>query len=225
MANGERGPFGPDAEDSGSKGAAGGDRGGTTADRAARVVREESGAGRITPDDGSSMTERAVRAARLVRDESGAGRITPLERAWEGRLEDLQAALDEDGDANDIRVLHEGGRVFLFSGISMTAAYASLAARADSGSIVSAIAETVRHDSRVYPRPTPLSAFSGPPFNLSPDALAASLEEVAADPSLSDIKEVRASDDSVFLYSSDEMDPGQALSRAEWMAVGRYENP
>ncbi|MFB3854585.1 MAG: hypothetical protein ACE148_12270 [Vicinamibacterales bacterium] len=167
---------------------------------------------------------RADRAASFVRSESSAGRLTPLGRAWGGTAEDLQAALDEIGAA-DVKVLRESGCVFLFSDRSMTAAYASLAARAEAGSVVSAIVETVRHDSRAYPRPTPVIVFSGPPFNLSPEGIAAALDAIGADTSSADIKQVRASDGSVFLFSSNEMDAGLAASRAEWMAVGRCDNP
>ncbi|RPJ81925.1 MAG: hypothetical protein EHM13_09715 [Acidobacteria bacterium] len=165
------------------------------------------------------------RVAGVVRAESSGGRPTRMESAWDGSVEDLQSALAESGDAGDITVLQEGGKVFLFSDRWMTVAYASIAVRAEAGSSTSSIADTVRHDSRLYPRPTPVVTFLAPPFNLSPDQLDAALDAISADASLGDIKRICASDGSVFLYSSAEMDAGQAASRAEWMAVGRYENP
>lgn len=156
---------------------------------------------------------------------SRAGSPARLEDVWDGGLEELTAALAAREDSTDIVVLPSGEAVFLYSERWMTAAYAALAARATSGDRLSLVAAAVREDSRIYPRPTPASVFSVPPFNLSPAELESIVNEMARDPAFADIGRVQASDGTVFLYSTGGMTAAYAESRAEWLAVGQYENP
>ncbi len=90
---------------------------------------------------------------------------------------------------------------------------------------VGAIAEAVRRDSAIYPRPTPVAALCEAPFGLPEADAPAILDRLLADPSCSDIRLVAASDGSRFLYSSRHMSDVLASSRAEWMAVGHPQNP
>jgi hypothetical protein len=107
----------------------------------------------------------------------------------------------------------------------MTRAYAEAAACAACGDNRYAIAQTVRGESRTYPRPTPLALFSEAPFLLPKEILDETVEAMLTDPDYGDIRRIQASDGSGFLFSSVHMDPAHAESLAEWMAVGHARNP
>jgi len=182
----------------------------------------EPGAPSAGAADVSARLEAALAAVRL---DSSAGRVTRLEAIWEGLEEEFRSVLSRHADAADIVVLGEGPGVFLFSDRWMTAPYAAMAARAAGGDVIGLVAEAIRSDSRTYPRPTPAAVFAGPPFDVPAEQLALVLDKVARDPAYADIGRVVASDGSIFYFSSNGMSAVQAASRAEWMAVGRYENP
>jgi hypothetical protein len=126
---------------------------------------------------------------------------------------------------DDLSLIREGERTYAYSERHMTRAYAELAARAGSEDLLHAIAETVRSDSATYPRPTPVALFSEKPFRFLPELLNAALQALAADPKYQDIHLVRASDGSRFLFSSNHLDTAHAESLAEWLSVGRLNNP
>lgn len=187
-----------------------------------RLEEETAGCPRLEEVTGCAPLEEAVET---VRSRSRAGSLTRLDEVWNGSLEELTASLAAREDSTDIVVLPCGEAVFLYSERWMTEPYAAMAARAMSKDRLSLVALTVREDSLVYPRPTPVSVFSSPPFNLTPADLESILDELARDPAFADIGRVQASDGTVFLYSTSGMTAAYAESRAEWLAVGQYENP
>lgn len=107
----------------------------------------------------------------------------------------------------------------------MARRYAETAAGVASGDIPLTIAETVRCESATYPRPTPVDTFKSMPFNLSCEQIDAATRIIFGDSRFADIGSVRASDGSVFLYSTAHLSLAQAQSMAERIAVGLHENP
>jgi hypothetical protein len=200
-----------------------------------------------TPSD-SRVAAELEQLAEKVRAASLAGHVLDADLAWAGGTVALLAALeavqapavaaapetgspdplsapaDLSGDA-DIALVRAGDRTFLFSDQCMTRPYAEAAARSATGDVRGLIAETVRRDSAVYHRPTPVAAFSGPPFGLPAEQVASVVDAMAGDAGHLDICVVRASDGSAFLFSSPHVTPAQAESLAEWMAVRKFENP
>ncbi|HSK07999.1 MAG TPA: aldehyde ferredoxin oxidoreductase C-terminal domain-containing protein, partial [Vicinamibacterales bacterium] len=87
------------------------------------------------------------------------------------------------------------------------------------------IVETVRRDSEVYPRPTPVASFTGTPYLIDERAVDAAIARLPELPDCADIRLATSSDGTRFLFSSRHMDPALAASRAEWMAVGSAGNP
>jgi len=87
------------------------------------------------------------------------------------------------------------------------------------------IAATVRSDSAGYPRPTPVATFRGQPYYLSKEEVTAAVGRMRVSPQYADINQVCASDGAEFLFSSDHLGREQAASMAEWIAVGRHDNP
>jgi len=188
----------------------------------------------LSPDDERRVRLRAD--VERIRTESAAGRLvagSDLEIGQAG--EDTGRATTRHvppplfaelgAEAADIEHVTSAGAALYYSTRSMTGRYAELKARAGRGDLAAAVAETVRDESATYPRPTPVAAFLEPPFNISPDALDGLVARVLADPASNDICLVEASDGSRFLFSTRHLDARHAASLAEWVAVGRGENP
>ena len=160
-----------------------------------------------------------------VREDSRQGELTPVaEEAFpEGEAEFI--ALGAEAGAADIISIRESGRWYLFSDRHMTRQYAEAAALGASGDSLRMIAATVRSESAIYPRPTPVETFFDRPYSLKPSDVKEAVAKMLADPGFADIKGARASNGAEFLFSSDHLDPDQAAAIAEWLAVGRFENP
>jgi len=148
--------------------------------------------------------------------------VVRLDEVWDRTEEEFHAQVSGHNDIDRVR---EGEVCYLYSTNFMTRSYAETAARISSGDIPLTIAETVRSESATYPRPTPVETFKGKPFYLSAEQVAAAIRIIFGDPRSADIGSVRASDGSVFLYSTDHLSSAQAQSMAERIAVGLHENP
>ena len=162
-----------------------------------------------------------------VRRASHSGNVIRFGDEWPG-TEDEFLRLTQTQTAKgfeDIRLVRDSGDTYLYSERHMTHSYAETAARARCEDIQHVIAETVRHDSLTYPRPTPAAVFTESPFLLSRQALTTAIETISRDAKYADIRLLRASDGSLFLFSSAHLDPAHAESLAEWIAVGHLENP
>lgn len=161
-----------------------------------------------------------------VRRASCAGIVLPLAEVWHGSEAELAGLLACLGpDSRDVEILREGGHCYLYCGSQMSAGYARTAALAAAGNLARAIAETVRRDSSTYPRPTPADSFTRNPFNLTNGQIAETMRQIGADSGFGDVQPVRASDGTLFLFSTKYLDRARAESMAERIAVTRFENP
>jgi len=177
------------------------------------------------PDISESNSSETLDAlAGKVREASRSGKVLPLHDVWKGNGEDFLEWKQSQTGMDDIALMQENGE-FLYSEQHMTRAYAEGAARAVCKDKCYAIAQTVRGESRTYPRPTPLALFGEAPFLFSKDILDEAVKTMLSDPDYGDIRPIQASDGSRFLFSSVHMDPAHAESMAEWMAVGHMQNP
>jgi hypothetical protein len=171
------------------------------------------------PDSISIETLAAL--AQRVREACRAGKVVPRAELWQ----ENDAPPWEKAGIQDIALIHHGEREYFYSELLMTHSYAEMAARARNTNACLVIAETVRDDSRIYARPTPIAIFMDAPFQIPQDSLSQALEDMCGDPRYSDVRSVWASDDSRFLFSSIYLHPAQAESLVEWAAVGRLQNP
>ena len=105
----------------------------------------------------------------------------------------------------------------------LSATYASILAGLDEPCRL--MAETVRSNSQLYPRPIPLDMFEYPPFNFSHETVEACLKSLAENPDYADIRFVESSVDTVYLYSETYMERGYAAFLAERADVGLLLNP
>lgn len=167
-------------------------------------------------------------AADKVRSDSAALKLTGLS-ALQGIMpeEDPAEVLAGAAEAGYADILKAEGCKgdYYFSERFMTPAYATRLARVEDDDVASLIAETVRDESRIYPRPTPVAAFHAPPYSISPQAFAMAALKLGREAELSDIRSCSASDGSEYLFSTRYLSEDHAQGLAEYDAVGRWQNP
>lgn len=136
--------------------------------------------------------------------------------------EEMQGTINEiigSGEAPDIKMLAtKKGAKYLYSDISMANNYAKILLRLEENDPCYTIAETVREESRVYPRATNIRLFLYPPFNMERDKLLGYIEETMKQ--YEDIKKLEQDKlrlrypGHIFLYSEKYMSEMYAISLA-----------
>jgi hypothetical protein len=167
--------------------------------------------------ESDALRSRLAALLERVRQASRDGAVLRLDEVWREEA--------EPGRLEDLAIVHEGRHAYLYSTRHMTRQYAETAARIAEGDITRLIAEAVRADSATYPRPTPVETFAGQPFGLAHDQISQALARMLADPGFYDIHTVTSSNGTLFLFSTRHLEPAHAASLAEWLAVGRSNNP
>jgi hypothetical protein len=134
-----------------------------------------------------------------------------LKKVVEGS-EDLHELASQDGSRH------------YYSSHFMTGAYARILLQ-KKGDQLRLIAETVRENCALYPRPVPLDIFTQPPFDLARQEVLEDLERMAAEEEYRDILPTTTSASRIFLYSTLHLEPEYASMLAEWLDVGQFNNP
>jgi len=182
----------------------------------------------------SRLEESMLLAARRVRADSGERNVlTPeadlLGPDREGRGVDLAAlaALPADGRYADIRkVTTAAGDVCYHSTRYVSGGYAALLCRAASKDPCATIAETVREDSKIYPRATNIRVFGAAAFGVAADALDGTIEEILRRAEFSDIRRiVHPATGGTYLYSDRYLTEPHAVALMDWEEVGKEESP
>lgn len=134
----------------------------------------------------------------------------------------IKKAVDGSDDLRQISARDGSWRYY--SSHSMSEAYVLILLQKE-GDPLRLIAENVRQNSAVYPRPVPLDIFRDPPFDLTRQKILSYLEQMAADEEYRDIATTTTSASRVFLYSTLHLEPEYAFMLAEWLDVGQFDNP
>jgi hypothetical protein len=191
----------------------------------------------ITPEaanEKSSAEETWLKIADQVRADSEKSIcLTPLKSLVEflpdvsaERAENYALAMMDDARYQDIRqVIGPTGIAYLFSEAYMTANYATILARIEAKDPFTTIVETVREESRAYPRPTKVTLFFEPLFQIEQCQMEPLIETMLRREDYRDIHQVVASNGAVYLYSDRYLKVGQAEYWVEWEEVGRAQNP
>lgn len=136
---------------------------------------------------------------------------------------------DDEGDwdplaleCDDIVVLQGVEQIYLYSRISMTDTYAHWSFLAKEDNDVTTFVETVREESRVYPRPMPVDSLQNIPFRFNPHRIAAAWDIVRASGKFPDIDTLTASNGDVYYFSTESLSKDYAQSLAEWASVERF---
>ena len=178
-------------------------------------------------------------ATQVIRHRSGQGQLATEEDILEevvalgfveGGPAEVQAALAEilaaaKTASDDLREIQDQtGERRYYSAQFMTGMYARLLVRRE-GDPLQLIAEIVRENSSLYPRPFPVGGFERSPFGMSREAIQQCLDRMAGLEAYQDIARTTTSAGNSFLYSRTYLDPDYAASLAEWIDVGQYDNP
>jgi hypothetical protein len=173
-----------------------------------------------------ALRQRLQALATDVREASRSARVVALEDVWSGTEEEYlrSIAFHAEAGCDDVALVRDSGRVYLFSQLLMTRPYAEACAQSQCEDKRHVIAETVRAESLTYPRPTSVATFGEPPFMLSTESVDAAIAAFAGDAAYDDIQAVSASDGTPFLFSTNHLTPAHARSLAEWIAVEREQH-
>jgi len=138
----------------------------------------------------------------------------------------LETLLKEVLGANvDLREISErNGIPYYYSVQSLSETYAGILVRKSEDPLW-LIAEVVRENSQLYPRPVPVDSFREPPFGLTGEEILDSLAAMGERKEYQDIAQTITSVGTPFLYSTEHLDPDQASTMAEWLDVGQVNNP
>jgi hypothetical protein len=134
----------------------------------------------------------------------------------------LKKVVDGSEDLHELTA-QDGSRHY-YSSHFMTEAYARILLQ-KKGDQLRLIAETVRENCALYPRPVPLDIFTQPPFDLARQEVLNDLERMAEEEEYRDILPTTTSASRVFLYSTLHLEPEYASMLAEWLDVGQFNNP
>jgi hypothetical protein len=201
-----------------------------------RVTQSAWGAGEAIPPRWEAASQAAIQ---VIRHRSGQGQLATEEdvleelvalHLLEGPPAGVQAALAEilaaaKTASDDLRETQEqtGGRRY-YSAQFMTEMYARLLVRR-AGDPLQLIAEIVRENSSLYPRPFPIGGFERMPFGMGRQEIRQCLDRMAGLDAYQDIAQTTTSAGNTFLYSKTYLDQDYAASLAEWIDVGQYDNP
>jgi hypothetical protein len=174
-----------------------------------------------------------LKVVQHVRSESRAVRLTepavflgePFSISEED-LKEIWDALAETENASDIVFTSDErtGEQFVHSTAFLTVPYAQLMLRRRHNDPVYLIAETVRDESRLYPRPTGLAVFECEPFNLSQEQALKAVIETGSDEAYKDIKVFEATPGTYYAYSDRYLSEVVARAQAQWVEVDQYLN-
>jgi len=157
--------------------------------------------------------------------------LTPVdalaaEIGWD-RNADSPDEIRKDPRYDDIKTVTAAtGELFFYSGRHMSDYYALILARVAAHDPCATIAETVRDESRIYPRPTCILFFREKLFGMNEADLKAIVDKTLARPEFNDIRMlVHPLTGGVYLYSSQNLDREAAFSLMDWQEVGKDANP
>lgn len=114
------------------------------------------------------------------------------------------------------------GAEYLHSTTFLTVAYAKHLIRARANDPAYLIAQTVRENSEIYPKPTSLEFFEADPFGLELDDVLTYMKAILKDEACADIKPVTVSNGMVYLYSDKFLSEAQAQAMAQWVEVDMH---
>jgi hypothetical protein len=134
----------------------------------------------------------------------------------------LKQTVEENKDVKDIS---EPERVSCYySTKTMTETFARILIKRRADPLL-LMAEIVRENSAIYPRPVPLDLFKESPFDLGQEEISECLKKMSEQGEYQDISQTATSIGTIFLYSKRHLDSGYAAMLAEWLDVGQANNP
>jgi hypothetical protein len=168
----------------------------------------------------------------LVRSNSAHGKFTlhndlitePIS-VNENNLCEVIDSIKASTEYTDIVELQGEKLKYLYSKKEMTETYAKMLFRVEEKDLLNLIVETVRHESKTYPRPTAVGIFFDHPFNFDENTFKAIYKQIKQNKNYEDLHETTASNDALYLYSTDYLTKDHAQALTEWIEVEQYKTP
>ena len=171
-------------------------------------------------------TSPKAKIAKRIRAQSNMGHFVtvkeltepPFTFTEETAIAHLQAMAADEAYEDIVWLEGLKGR-YLYSKVNMTENYAKHQVHIVENNSAGMLAQAVRHDSQVYPRPTPMNAFFRSPYSLQKDSLEAVLNQIKVMEDYRDIQEITASNGARYLFSEKYLEAGYARSLVELKEV------
>jgi hypothetical protein len=164
-----------------------------------------------------------------IRDSSAIGKLVSYDMLCKEPLKleakEIKDAKEEflkNEEFNDIVELEGKDHKYLYSSRSMTKNYADMVFMLEENDLIKLMSETVRHESKTYPRPTELSFFYGQPFNFNEQQLKEIMSQLSQNEEYSDIRQFKAYNGTDYLYSIKHLTQDYAIALTEW---AQYQTP
>lgn len=143
----------------------------------------------------------------------------------EEELKVILEKFESDETYDEITELRGKELRYFYSKKEMTESFAELKFRIEEKDLLKMIAQTVRNNAKRFPKTTSISVFLKTPYNLKKEEMSDILNQFKNNEEYSDIKESRASNGVLCLYSEDYLTKDYADALTEWAEVTREENP
>lgn len=176
--------------------------------------------------------DKAALAVSFIRDKSIDGLLTNAEDLIDEPLllevDEILPLIDEiktREEFSDICISRGKEKIYLYSRKHITDKYADMMILVEEKDLFKTIAKTVREESKLYPRPTDVRLFNKTPFKFTKEEFDEVYEQLKKNEEYKDIKETRASNNALYLYSDLYMKKALADSLAEWIEVESEQNP
>lgn len=186
-------------------------------------------------DKGNTLEETQDKIALMgifIRDKSYDGNLTNaedfLDKPLSLEVDEVLQMIDEltaRDEFSDICVSKGKEKIYLYSENHITKNYAKMLISVEEKDLLKMIADIVREESKIYPRPTDARLFSKTPFKLSKEEFYEVYKQLRKKEEYSDIQETRASNNALYLYSDKYMKKAHADSLTEWIEVEAEQNP
>lgn len=134
----------------------------------------------------------------------------------------LKKTMETNDDIKEIQGLE--GASYYYSSQYMSETYSRILLQKE-GNPLQLIAEIVRENSVIYPRPIPLDTFKNSPLGMTQEEILMYLQQMIRHDEYKDIAQTTTSAGTVFLYSTAYLNPDYASMLAEWLDVGQFNNP
>lgn len=143
----------------------------------------------------------------------------------EESLEDAFEQMAEQPNYSDIAVIKGEKDNYYYSTRTMATNYANTLVLLLEKDSCKVIAEAIRFECQVYPRPYKKQMLAYAPYYFSENQIEAALALMQQNDEYQDIQQVAASNDEPYLFSSQFMSYGKAKGLCEWFEVEQHQNP
>lgn len=143
----------------------------------------------------------------------------------EGEVEEVLKELQSLAEYQDITQLKGKKTCYFYSTQTMAHNYAKMLVLLEERDTCNTIAELVRFECKIYPRPYQLEMLRHLPFCYTDSQIKIALDLMKNTPEYQDIQPVYASNGATYLFSTELMEPRYAQALCEWIEVEQFDNP